>query len=62
MKSRFILLTLAAFASFAVVGCSGGATTETTETVRNKDGEIEGKEPSFKMVPSQKDPNYQGKQ
>jgi hypothetical protein len=44
-----ILLSLLALAS---AGCQS-STPQTTESVRNAEGELEGKEPQFKMVPAQ---------
>lgn len=53
-----IKLALTIFAAILLVGCGSGD--NVTETKIAPTGEIEGKEPSFKMVPSQKDPNYPG--
>lgn len=55
MKARLILVGLAALLAF---GCGSGETVSETQVAPS--GEIEGKEPTFTMVPSQKDPNYNG--
>jgi hypothetical protein len=55
MKARFILAGLAALLAF---GCGSGETVSDTQVAPS--GEVEGKEPTFTMVPAQKDPSYKG--
>lgn len=57
MKRIFALVAL--LACLVLAGCQNDAPIS-ENTVRNKDGEVEGKEPSFKMVPAQKDPAATG--
>jgi hypothetical protein len=53
MRLRFLIAGLAALCAF---GCGSGETVSETQVAPS--GEIEGKEPTFTMVPAQKDPNY----
>jgi hypothetical protein len=54
MKRRFTFLL--GMLVLAVVGCHNEAPIADAET-RNADGEVEGKAPSFVMVPAQNDPS-----
>jgi hypothetical protein len=55
MKTKLFFACLVALLT---LGC--GSNDSVTETKVAPSGEIEGREPSFKMVPSQKDPSYSG--
>jgi hypothetical protein len=53
MNARLLIAVLAALLAF---GC--GSSETVSETKVSPSGEMEGKEPTFTMVPSQNDPNY----
>jgi hypothetical protein len=54
-KSRVLIVGFAALLAF---GCGSGETVSETKVAPS--GEVEGKEPTFTMVPAQKDPSYKG--
>ena len=54
-KSRLLIVGFAVLVAF---GCGSGETVSETKVAPS--GEVEGKEPTFAMVPAQKDPNYKG--
>lgn len=59
MKRIFAFLILVV--ALGLVGCQGSDAPIADAQKRNADGEVEGKEPTFVMVPAQNDPNNPNK-